>query len=86
MDVAVLPAKTDSPLVVNTDTPLSGAIASQWLKSISRRDTKEIEARCAMKLLQLPLRSSLGILRQLGRETAAKEFFRFLAGKGYNHG
>lgn len=86
MDVAVLPAKTDSPLVVYTNTPLPGSIAGQLFKTVSRRDTKEIEARGAMELLQLTLRSSLGILRQLGREVTAKELFRFLAGKGYNHG
>lgn len=85
MGVAVLPAKTDAPLVVDTDTPLPGPIARQLFEAIPRWNTEEVEGRGAMKLLQLALRSPLGILRQLGRKFAVKELFRFLACKRYNH-
>jgi hypothetical protein len=85
ISVAFLPAETNSPLVVYTDTPLPDPITSQLLKAVSRRDTEEVEARSAMKLLQLALTGSLGILRQLGRESPVKELFRFFADKGYNH-
>ena len=39
-----------------------------------------------MKLFQFAQRSPFGVLRQPGGESAVKEFFRFFAGKGRNHG
>lgn len=86
MGIALLPAETDAPLVVDTDAPLPSPIAGQLFKAVSRRNTEEVETRGTMKLFQLALCSPLGILRQLGRESAVKELFRFFAGKGCNHG
>ena len=84
--VAILPAETDAPLVVDPDAPLSGTIAAQCFQAVPRRSSEEVETRGAMKLFQLALCSSLGVQRQLGRESAVKELFRFFAGKGCNHG
>ena len=81
MGIAILPAETDTPLVVDTDAPLSSPIAGQL-----RRNTEEVETRGTMKLFHLALCRSLGIMRQPDREFAAKELFRFFAGKGCNHG
>lgn len=85
ISIAFLPAETNLPLVVYTDTPLPDPITSQLLKAVSRWNTEEVEAHSAMKLLQLALTGSLGILRQLGRESTVKELFRFFADKGYDH-
>jgi hypothetical protein len=86
MGVAVLPAETDTPLVVNADAPLPGTIASQWFEAVPRRNSEEVKTRGAMKLFQLALCSTLGVLWQLDREPAVKELFRFFAGKGCDHG
>lgn len=85
MNIAVLPSKTDAPLVVDTDAPLPDPITGQLFEAVSRRNTEEVEARGSVKLFQFALRSPLGVLRQPGRESAVKEFFRFFAGKGRNH-
>ena len=41
--IAVLPAKADPPLIVDSDTVLSGAIACELLQAVAGRDTKVTE-------------------------------------------
>lgn len=86
MGVAVLPAETDAPLVVDSYAPLPDTITGQRFEAVSRRHTEEIKTRGAMKLFQFALCGSLGILRQPGRKSAVKKLFSFIAGKRSNHG
>jgi hypothetical protein len=36
--MAIAPMETDSPLVIDSDAVLSGAIATEFFKPVSRRD------------------------------------------------
>jgi len=79
--VAVLPAETDAPLIVDPDAPLTGAVASELFEPVARWDAEEVEGGGTVELLQLALGDPLNILRKSGRKATMKEFFRFLAGE-----
>ena len=52
--IAVLPAKADPPLIVDTDTVLSDPIALELLEPVARRDTQVIEGLGGVHRNQFP--------------------------------
>jgi hypothetical protein len=83
---AINPTKTDTPLLIDPNTPLASSIAAQFLKPVCWRDAQIIKARRSIQHAQLPQRDLLNILRQPARSTEVKDGFRFGTSKGSNHG
>lgn len=51
--VSALEAETNTPLVVDTNAELAGAIATQFFKPVARWHAKEIERRRGMNICSL---------------------------------
>jgi len=54
MSISFYPFKTDAPLVIDADTVLSFAIASQTLQSVCRRDAQIVQILRVVEHTQLP--------------------------------
>jgi hypothetical protein len=52
--VAILPSKTDPPLVIDADAVPPRAFTSKHLKAIGRRDTQVLKCHGAIQHAQLP--------------------------------
>jgi len=50
--VAILEAKANPPLVVDTDGVLALPISAQGMKPVAGRDSEVIEVRCKVNMLQ----------------------------------
>jgi hypothetical protein len=59
--VASIPAKADSPLVVDADAVLPGAPASEFLEPIARGNSEVVERRGRIHLPQLAKRDPLKV-------------------------
>lgn len=83
--IAVAIAEADSPLVVDPDTPLPGAIPAQRLEAIRRRHAQILDPGRSIQLNQAHRRS----LANLGRITARLPIFpealRLAVGEASNH-
>jgi hypothetical protein len=83
--VPVFPVEADSPLVVNTDTPLAFSFASELLKPVRRRDAEEFQGCCSMELRQFPKANPLNVRRQPGRKRTLKYFLCILGPERLYH-
>jgi hypothetical protein len=59
--IAILETEAESPLIVDTDAPLSFAVVLQCFQPVGRRITQVIERRRSIKLRQPRLRISSAI-------------------------
>jgi len=84
--VPVFPVEADSPLVVNSDTPLTFSVASELLKPVGRRDAEEFQGCRSMNLRQFPKANPLNIHRQPGRKRTLKNFLCILGPERLYHG
>ncbi len=84
--VAVLEAKTNTPLVINGDCILALTITRKLMKLISRRNFQIIEAGCKIHILQLSNGSRKHVPRHLLGPARFVELFRMLIGKRLYHG
>ena len=64
--IAILPTKADAPLIVDPNTVLASAIASEFLQPITWRHAEVLEELCGIDQPQLSEHTSL----QLGRKPA----------------
>jgi hypothetical protein len=83
--IAVLETEAHTPLVVDADTPLAGAITSQNLESIGRRVSQDFNRRGCIQLIQAPHGTSVNILRQSPRPFRRKQRLCFLVGEAPYH-
>ena len=65
MRIALLPSKTDPPLIVDAHAVLPRSITGQFLESIARRHTQVIQRGRRVELDQLSQRDAMDRLRQL---------------------
>jgi hypothetical protein len=84
--VPIFPVEADSPLVVNSDTPLAFSVASELLKPIRRRDSEEFQGCRSMNLRQFAKTNPLNIRRQPGRKRTLENLLGILGPKRLNHG
>ena len=85
MCVAIFPAKTRPPLIVNADTPLSLPVSSQFFQSIPRRNAQIIDRLCRIYGLKLAPGNVLH-MRGDGPNPMPVEYRRGeLVGEGANH-
>lgn len=83
--IAIFPAEADSPMVIDPDAPLTGAIAGKLLQPIAGRDAKKVEGGSGAELFQLALGDALHILGKFRRKPAVEKLFGFFAGEGFDH-
>jgi hypothetical protein len=83
--IAVLETKAHTPLIVDADTPLAGAIASQRLESVGRRISQGFDRRGRIQLIQAPHGASVNVLRQSPRSSRREQGLRFLVGEASYH-
>ena len=79
------PNKTDTPLLVNPNAPLSLAIFLESLQMIGRKLPQIVEGSGDVERNQLSTGANLKIRREFLGEPAMPDLFSFLAAKGKNH-
>ncbi|OGA69395.1 MAG: hypothetical protein A3F77_13480 [Betaproteobacteria bacterium RIFCSPLOWO2_12_FULL_67_28] len=79
------PAKTDSKLVIDADTPLPVAIASELFQPVMRRHTQIVDSADQVQLLKLSARHSLDI-PEPGHSPTIEQGLGIHAAKAQNHG
>ncbi|MCP1771378.1 hypothetical protein J2T38_000170 [Neisseria perflava] len=82
--MAVLPNKTDTPLVVNANAVLALPIAAERFKAVAGRDAQEIQTCNGVELLQFAQCNPLNIGKALD-PYALKQSLGIFAGKISNH-
>jgi hypothetical protein len=83
--MAASPAKTDSPLVVDTNAVLPAARPAQFFQPIGRRNPKISERTSRIEDQQLSQRDSLDAGKPLG-VPPLEDFLSFLATEPLDHG
>jgi hypothetical protein len=83
--VLALPAEANPPLVINPDTVLSFAIASQGFQAIAIRRAKIGQAASLVQQKQLSPSDSLNLGWQTARRLIVKELFGLTTGETANH-
>jgi len=76
--VVIPPFKTDSPLIVDSNTVLTPSLTLQGFKPISRRHSQIIDGLSAIEHTQLSQCISLNVVRKLFGEQSIEDSFRFL--------
>ena len=79
------PAKTDSELVIDTDTPLPVAIASELFQPVMRRHTQIVDAADQVQLFKFSARHSLDV-PEPGDSSPIEQSLGISAAKTQNHG
>jgi hypothetical protein len=83
--ISILPAETDSPLVVYPDAVLASPIAPKHLQAIPWRNSKRFQIRRRVQHEQFHMAKPLDTLRQFPRKTTLKNLLRFFAGECLYH-
>jgi len=83
--VSNLPDEADTPLVVDTDAVLSGAVSLQGFQPVPRRHAQAVAANSSIELQQLPQRGCLDVSGQLSRGLVVKDFRCFFVAKTEYH-
>jgi len=73
VSVAIAPAKADTPLIVDPDTPLPGSIADQLFQSVRRRYPQILEARRCFQHSKFSERNPLNVRRETTRPLQVEE-------------
>ncbi len=85
LNIALGPTEAYVPLVIDSNAPLSGTVATQPFKSVARWYAEKGEGYRNIELAQLTLRTALQIGRKFFGKTAMVELFSLFAGKVENH-
>lgn len=83
--LAVLPAETYTPLVVDADAPLPGAVAAQLLQTVAGRDAQFLDPADGINELELATGNHLDFLRKATHVQTVKHRCRGFVGEGLNH-
>src|SRR5437773_1525968 len=82
---AIIPNKTNTPLIIDPDTILALSVGFERFKPIPRRRLQVQQPVSAMQILQLAASGILNIRRQLSRTFAMKDPLGFGATKADDH-
>jgi len=82
---AVLPPKTDSPLVIDANAVLAGAIARELFQAIAGRDPQVLEVFGGINEPQFAEHESVELGRETSHSLSAEESFRVAAAETVNH-
>jgi hypothetical protein len=83
--VALLPAKTHSPLPVDPDAVPSLTVPVQGLQPVGGRNTQRIQLHCRVKHPELPHGKPLNVMRQGAGEFAPENALSLLAPERLDH-
>ena len=83
--LAIDPLETDTPLVVNADTMLAGAVASKLLKPIAGRRVQVSQVLCVVQIQQFAPSGFLNIRRQFPRYDTSEDLLGFGVGERFDH-
>src|SRR4051794_37377563 len=83
--IAAPPAEADSPLVVDTNAPLSRSFSVKFFEAIGRRNSQILKTGGAIQHTQFTQRHLLDITRQAPRALAIEYPFRLLALEAPDH-
>jgi len=84
--ILALPGKTNSPLIINLNTPLSFSLFSQFMQPVAWWNLKIVQADCRIEYTELFPGPGLYVSRKLLRYfPSAIKRFRFLAGETFDH-
>ncbi len=75
--VTITPEEARSPLVIDSNAPLSGTITPKFLQPVRRWDREILESRCRVEHAQFTERDTLQIRRQLPRTLQPEQFLGF---------
>jgi hypothetical protein len=82
--IAALPAKADTPLIVDADTVLASSIAGKLLEPIGRRDPQVVHRFCRVQDQELAKRDPLDP-RELPRKSALKDPLGLATAEALDH-
>ncbi len=85
VSVIRLPIKTNSPLVIDADAVLPGAIAAKFLQTIRRRNAQIVNRLGIVYHPQFPQSDLLNVRRQLARAREIVDFLGFRIFERFNH-
>jgi len=83
--IAILETKTDAPLIVYADAPLSSSVVPQRFQAIGRRDAQVIELCRGIELCQSHYRPLANLGRPSPRLSGGEEALRFCVGERADH-
>ena len=83
--VAVFPAETDAPLVVDADAVLAFPVAFERFEPVARRHAQVFKRRRCIEQDELAVHHSLKALRQPTGNKATVNFLRFRIGEALDH-
>jgi len=81
----ILPAEDDSPLLVDSNTPVSLQISAQSLKSVARWDPKILNDPCLIDHTELAARPLLNFTGETTHTKAFMDFFGIGIAKAFDH-
>jgi hypothetical protein len=79
------PAEAETPLVIDADAVLSGAIASQGFEAVTWRNPQMIETRGGVQLVELHLGGGLDIAREFFGADEIEDLLGFGIGEAPDH-
>lgn len=85
MSITILPAKTDPPLLVDSDAPLAAAITLQGFQAIARWHEQRPQVDRGIEHTEFAASQPLNILRQSPRKPAVPNGLGFLVAEATNH-
>ena len=77
--VAGVPAKTDSPPLINADAPLAGSTSGELLQAIGRRDAQVVQRNRTVEHSQLAQGNLLNVAWQPARAAKVEDALCFRA-------
>lgn len=83
--LAIVPAETDAPLVVDADRELAGSISTQLLQAVAGRSKQVAEVFRFVQIKQLAPRGFLNSRRELPGLASFENVSGFIAGKTLDH-
>ena len=83
--IAVLPFKTDTPLVVDPDAVLTGTSPLEGFQPVARRHPQRVQIRSGIDHQQFAARDALNVVRQFSGVLTTPDLFSFCAGKTLDH-
>jgi hypothetical protein len=82
---AIGPPKANTPLVIDPNAVLPGAVAGEFLQSVPRRGGQVAQVLGSVQVQQLSPRRPLNGRREFARPLPAKDFLGFGVSKGFDH-
>jgi len=83
--IAIVPAKADSPLLIDADAVLSFPIAGEFFQTIRRRDSQVFKRIGRLQNLKLHSCFALNVMSKPPGKPAIEHLFGFPRRKGTNH-